>query len=86
MLEYGDHPLFTFNAYARAGGEVIPGSALSPDRIAFGDGVLDGFARVGLGDVTPQAILAHEFGHQVQYEDGLFATTCRRPRRRAGPN
>ncbi|MFG1818814.1 hypothetical protein ACGFIF_33985 [Kribbella sp. NPDC049174] len=72
VLEYGDLPIFTFNAYAAPGGEVIPGYGVSPKRIAFGDGVLEGFARVGLGDVAPQAILAHEFGHQVQYADDLM--------------
>ena len=73
-LGYGDLPIFTFNAYAAPGGEDIPGLGKSPRRIAFGDGVLEGFARVGLGDVAPQAILAHEFGHQVQYSDGLMRT------------
>jgi hypothetical protein len=71
-LGYGDLPIFTFNAYAAPGGEDIPGLGKSPRRIAFGDGVLEGFARIGLGDVAPQAILAHEFGHQVQYSDGLM--------------
>jgi hypothetical protein len=60
---YGDLPLFTFNAYAAPGGEGIPGYGKSPKPIAFGDGVLEVFARVGLGEVAPQAILAHEFGH-----------------------
>lgn len=72
-LRYGDHPIFTFNAYAYSGeGEEIPGVGAVPDKIVLGDGVLDGFASVGLGDVTPQAILAHEFGHHIQYEQGLF--------------
>ena len=71
-LGYGDLPIFTFNAYAAPGGEDIPGLGKSPRRIAFGDGVMEGFARIGLGDVAPQAILAHEFGHQVQYSDGLM--------------
>jgi hypothetical protein len=78
-LGYGDLPLFTFNAYAAPGGEPIPGYGVSPKRIAFGDGVLDGFARVGLGDVAPQAILAHEFGHHVQYADGLMRTDLPAP-------
>jgi hypothetical protein len=71
-LGYGDLPLFTFNAYAAPGGEDIPGYGMSHRRIAFGDGVLDGFAKIGLDDVAPQAILAHEFGHQIQYSDGLM--------------
>ncbi|MEI8408117.1 MULTISPECIES: hypothetical protein [unclassified Kribbella] len=78
-LGYGDLPIFTFNAYAASGGDVIPGYGVSPKRIAFGDGVLEGFARVGLGDVAPQAILAHEFGHHVQYADGLMRTDLPAP-------
>lgn len=77
-LGYGDLPLFTFNAYAAPGDEdMLFGK--SPKRIAMGDGVLDGFGRVGLGDVAPQAILAHEYGHQVQYADGLMRTDLPAP-------
>ncbi|HEY4570972.1 MAG TPA: hypothetical protein VIH10_15995 [Kribbella sp.] len=71
-LGYGDLPLFTFNAYAAPGGEDIPDYGTSHRRIAFGDGVLDGFAKIGLDDVAPQAILAHKFGRQIQYSDGLM--------------
>jgi len=78
-LGYGDLPLFTFNAYASPGGENTPGYGASHRRIVFGDGVLEGFAKVGLSDVAPQAILAHEFGHQVQYSDGLMRTDLPAP-------
>ncbi|MFI6678555.1 hypothetical protein [Kribbella sp. NPDC050470] len=78
-LGYGDLPLFTFNAYAAPGGDVIPGYGVSPKRIAFGDGVLEGFARVGLGDVAPQAILAHEFGHHIQYARDLMRSDLPAP-------
>ncbi|MEV0286310.1 hypothetical protein AB0H36_19550 [Kribbella sp. NPDC050820] len=78
-LGYGDLPLFTFNAYAAPGGDVIPGYRVSPKRIAFGDGVLEGFARVGLGDVAPQAILAHEFGHHIQYARDLMRSDLPAP-------
>ena len=44
-LGYRDLPLFMFNAYAAPGGEDIPGYGTSHRRIAFGDGVLDGFAK-----------------------------------------
>ena len=27
---------------------------------------------MGVGDVGPRAVLGHEFGHHVQYEDNLF--------------
>ncbi|MFG2913101.1 hypothetical protein ACGF0D_09445 [Kitasatospora sp. NPDC048298] len=30
---------------------------------------------VGFGDTAPRAILAHEFGYQVHYADGLFDNT-----------
>ena len=72
VLGYGDLPIFTFNAYAAPGGEDLPGYGKSPKRIAFGDGVLEGFSKVGLGSVAPQAILAHEFGHHVQFADSLM--------------
>lgn len=79
VMGYGDLPLFTFNAYAAPGGEAIPGYGTSPRRIAYGDGVLEGFKRVGLDDVAPAAILAHEYGHQVQYADGLMRTDLPAP-------
>ncbi|MEU4193168.1 hypothetical protein AB0E69_14825 [Kribbella sp. NPDC026611] len=72
VLGWGDLPIFSFNAFAAPGGESVPGYGLSHRRIAYGDGVLDGFARVGLADVAPSAILAHEFGHQVQFSDNLM--------------
>ncbi|NEA34846.1 hypothetical protein [Streptomyces sp. SID13031] len=79
-LKFGDHPIFTFNAYANSSeGVPTPGIGLVPDRIVMGDGVLDGFALVGLGDVTTQAIIGHEFGHHIQYEDGLFQSTLPAP-------
>jgi hypothetical protein len=79
-LKFGDHPAFTFNAYANSSeGVPTPGVGLVPDRVVLGDGVLDGFNLVGLGDVATQAILGHEFGHHVQFEDGLFETTLPAP-------
>ncbi|TDC19099.1 hypothetical protein, partial [Kribbella albertanoniae] len=78
-LGYGDLPVFTFNAYAASGGEVIPGYPTAVRRIVLGDGVLDGFAKVGLGDVAPRAILAHEFGHQIQFADDLMRTDLPAP-------
>lgn len=73
-LGYGDLPVFTFNAYAASGGEDLGSYGTAPKRIALGDGVFDGFAKVGLGDVAPQAILAHEFGHHIQFADDLMRT------------
>jgi hypothetical protein len=72
QFDFGNHPIFTFNSvsYASGGKEDFPGRGVLPNKIVMGDGVMDGLKAVGLGDVAPQAILAHEFGHQVQYAYG----------------
>jgi hypothetical protein len=66
-LNGGNHPLFSFNAFAFTtfGGGI-------PDKIVMGDGILAGYAALGFGDVAPQAIYAHEFGHHIQFENGYF--------------
>jgi hypothetical protein len=68
-----NHPFLSLNAYAFTGvGDPNPVLAALPDQIVMGDGILQAYQAVGLGGVAPQAILAHEFGHHVQYEDNLF--------------
>ncbi|MCE7054261.1 hypothetical protein LZF95_06205 [Algoriphagus sp. AGSA1] len=67
----GQHPAFTFNQLA------IPDTILSrigqiPDKIIIGDGLLQGYEALGYGAIAPQAILAHEFGHHIQYELGIL--------------
>ena len=66
-LNGGNHPLFSFNAFALTtfGGEI-------PDKIVMGDGVLAGFEAIGFGDVAPKAVYAHEFAHHIQFENGYF--------------
>jgi hypothetical protein len=66
-LNGGNHPLFTFNAFAFS----APLSGI-PDKIVMGDGVLEGFSVLGFGDVAPQAIYAHEFAHHIQFENDYF--------------
>lgn len=69
----GRHPLFTFNAFAYSDRVAAPGEALGvPDKIIMGDGILEGMAAIGLDDVAPRGILAHEYGHQVQFRLGRF--------------
>lgn len=77
-LKGGDHPLFTFNAFAytEAGDPAPLGIS---DRIIMGDGVLAGMTAIGLGRTAPRSILSHEFGHHVQYEDNLFASPLTGP-------
>ncbi|MCE7063909.1 neutral zinc metallopeptidase [Dyadobacter sp. CY326] len=67
----GDHPIFTFNAFAQSGFDFPPYGVI-PDKIIMGDGIMEGFAAIGYGDVAPQAILAHEFGHHIQFQLNLF--------------
>lgn len=66
-LDGGNHPLFSFNAFA-----VSTNGGPIPDKILMGDGVLEGYAALGFDDVAPQAVYAHEFGHHIQYENGYF--------------
>jgi hypothetical protein len=80
QFEYGNHPAFSFNAFAFSNfGRPFPGVGEVSDKILMGDGVLAGFRAVGLGDVAAEAIVAHEFGHHIQYERGLTATTLPAP-------
>ena len=67
----GNHPIFTFNAFA-VETFAFPPYGIIPDKIVMGDGIMEGYTAIGFGDVAPQAILAHEFGHQIQFDLNLF--------------
>ena len=70
---FQDNPLWTFNAFAfSAEGETDPFIAALPDKLIMGDGILAAYDAIGLGDVGPRVIMAHEFAHHVQYELGTF--------------
>ena len=69
------NPLWTLNAFAFSGeGESDPIIAALPDKLIIGDGILQAYDAIGLGDVGPRVIMAHEFAHHVQYELGTFDT------------
>lgn len=70
QLRNGDHPIFTFNS-ASIPLLDFPGIGLLPPKIVMGDGIMQGFTAIGFGDVAPQAILAHEYGHQIQFQLGV---------------
>ncbi|MET8126275.1 hypothetical protein ABZV67_03740 [Streptomyces sp. NPDC005065] len=74
VLQGGDNPIFTFNAFAFSEKGSPQPYGIS-DRIVMGDGILQALKALGLGDTAPRAVLAHEFGHHVQYENNLFANT-----------
>ncbi|MGV3560945.1 hypothetical protein [Larkinella arboricola] len=67
----GDHPIFTFNAFAQSSFN-LPGVGLIPDKIVMGDGIMAAYTAIGYGDVAVPAILAHEFGHHIQFQLDLF--------------
>lgn len=67
----GNHPLFTFNAFAQEGFD-FPPYGVVPDKIVIGDGFTEAFTAIGFGDIEPEATLAHEFGHHIQFELGLL--------------
>jgi hypothetical protein len=67
----GNHPIFTFNAFAQSGFNFPPYGVI-PDKIIMGDGILEAYTAIGYDDVAPQAILAHEFGHHIQFQLNLF--------------
>ena len=73
--DFYDNPLWTLNAFAFSGdGETDPFIAALPDKLIMGDGLIDAYDAIGLGDVGIRVILAHEFGHHVQFELGVFDT------------
>ena len=78
MQDQGDfyeNPLWTLNAFAFTGeGESDPFIASLPDKLIMGDGIIEAYDAIGLGDVGVRVIMAHEFGHHVQYELGVFDT------------
>ncbi|MFE7530391.1 hypothetical protein ACFU7Y_32450 [Kitasatospora sp. NPDC057542] len=78
VLQGGNNPIFTFNAFAFTE-KHSPNPVGVSDRIVVGDGILQGMSALGLGDTAPRAILAHEFGHQVQFADGLTASRLTGP-------
>lgn len=61
----GNYAFWTFNSVSfRAQG--------LPDKIVMGDGIMEAYAAIGFADVAPQAIFAHEYAHQIQYENDYF--------------
>ncbi|MFI9602008.1 hypothetical protein ACIHCX_19530 [Streptomyces sp. NPDC052043] len=74
-----DNPMFSLNAFAidpaHAGDSQETLETLGiTRRVAVGQGILQMWNELGLGRVAGRAVMAHEFGHQVQYSDNLFET------------
>jgi len=76
----GDNPIFTLNAYAfTAEGDPDPLVASVPDKLVFGDGILDALDALRLGNVGPRVVMGHEFGHHIQFEQNLFESDLDAP-------
>lgn len=62
------HPLFTFNAVA------VPGNPATgfPNKIVMGDGVMEAYRANGFRTIADNFILAHEYGHQIQFANGYI--------------
>lgn len=71
-FEQGASPLFSFNAVSIDGGSATLNGKPVRNSIVMGDGLLRAYRELGYGDVAPQAVLAHEYGHQVQFSLGLM--------------
>ena len=69
LLDGGDHPLFSFNAFAFSGSAGLG----IPPKIVMGDAILEAYDQLGFGAVAPQAILAHEWAHHIQFQNGYFS-------------
>lgn len=67
----GNHPAFSYNQLAIPD-TTFAGIGRIPAKILIGDGLLQGFEALGYGDIAPQAILAHEYGHHIQYDLGIL--------------
>ena len=73
VFEGGNNALFTLNAYAfSAEGDPDPRVAGIPDKLVFGDGILEALEFMGIGNVGSRAVMGHEFGHRIQFEKNLF--------------
>src|SRR4029079_12622011 len=54
LFSHGDNPLFTLNAFAfSAEGDPDPLVQGLPDKLIFGDGIVDALTALGIGDVGP---------------------------------
>jgi len=62
----GNYAFWTFNAVSFRHPAV-------GKKIVMGDGIVESYAKLGFADVAPQAIFAHEYAHQIQYEKNYFA-------------
>ena len=66
VLQGGRNPLLTLNAFS------APADSLGGKRVALGDGLLDVVDTLGFDDVSVEAVVGHEYGHQVDFAHDNF--------------
>ncbi|MFI5615257.1 hypothetical protein [Amycolatopsis sp. NPDC051903] len=65
-LQGGRNPLLTLNAFS------APANDIGGKRVALGDGILDVTKSLGFDDVSVEAVLGHEYGHQLDFAHNNF--------------
>src|SRR6476469_9969537 len=68
----GHYAYWTFNSVSLR----ISSGPDAQKKIVMGDGILEAYKALGLDDVAPQAIFAHEFAHQIQFTNGYRLPTA----------
>ena len=68
----GHYAYWTFNSVSLR----ISAGPDAQKKIVMGDGILEAYKTLGLDDVAPQAIFAHEFAHQIQFTNGYRLPTA----------
>lgn len=70
-----NHPLFTFNAFAFGGNAAFG----IPKKIVMGDGILEPYKLNSFRTIADPFILAHEYGHHIQFANGYFGEDAGTP-------
>ncbi|WP_300682389.1 hypothetical protein [Nocardioides sp.] len=71
-LDGGSSPIFTFNAFAFDPIGYPDFIAKWGNQVVYGDGLLKIQNQLGYTGVGPAVVIGHEFGHQIQYQNGVF--------------
>ncbi|HWD07130.1 MAG TPA: M48 family metalloprotease [Amycolatopsis sp.] len=66
VLQGGRMPLLTLNAFS------APAGSIGGKRVVLGDGILDVTKTLGFDDVSVEAVLGHEYGHQLDFAHNNF--------------
>lgn len=71
-LDGGENDIFTFNAFALDASDEGPLFGKFGNQVVYGDGLLNAQKDLGLAPEGVGSVIGHEFGHQIQYANGVF--------------